>query len=79
MHLATAFSLAFAILSTTSFVATFDLICEDHYDAGAKVLDISCRATDFDHPGGLAYSSCIIRHQHRYCRLIRTWKGGTFH
>ena len=78
MHLAKAFGRVLGLLSVVPFVAALDLSCEDNYDANNKVLDISCRATDYTHPLGVAYSSCIIRHQHRYCRLIRNWKEGKF-
>ena len=73
MHLTTIYSQVFRILLVVHFVATFELICKDHYDASNKMMEFSCGAL-----GGMAYSSCIIRHRHRYCRLIRNWKRGKF-
>ena len=46
------------------------------YREGDASFSISC-AAEYYFGYDLAFTSCIIRHRHEYCRLVRVWEGST--
>ena len=68
-------ALTLSVLIPSANSRTLSCVGPVYREADAS-FSISCAAESY-FGYDLAYTSCIIRHRHEYCRLVRVWEGST--